>query len=1079
MPHHCKMVPEPSLREQIAALAATFKKTRTRHVPTINSWMFRRAAPSAPMPAKTGMPPMPSGAAAPVDVSTASAASSTGREDLQEVSVEQESSLEEQTEQAMETEQEVTQDWRHYVTEDPQEAAEEVVEHRHAEEVEWQGRTWRSWADQHEEEHGEDDTGEDLQAAEVAPETEEPEEALMRPPRQLRQLPSTPLPVTAENSTAARQLFKAVAGVLNGAYAEVPAACADAVRQWLHTEESLDLATASDSLALALQAGAVPIQGLTTLATLQKQIAVECQETLLMHSMAARVGWLVEQLTSGRVPLTEWETFQNLRKALEEAVEGDDLYSAKLDFVKALAIIACSGCHERPLPGKLCQICSGSGLSPCAKCAGSGVYAQPCRRCDGRGLLGRATSCPVCAGKGKKVLGSCNACTNGKSSKACHACEQGRPFCAECAAQRLEERKAEDAAAAKRRQQRASQARELGPPSAGVTIARASATDLAWLRTLWEERSQDHHQHYCHGYSQDRDVVAAWFIDNPLLSWRFAERRKELKQLLRRDPDELDGFHGSAPQNYLSIIQGGFRSDLRGSAVGQVFGSGEYFAKNPAVSVGYCRGGHYMLVCQLLLGEQSLHSSNSDGDHIWVEDSQYYVISQPAQVLPRFLVKFANDGTEDTELERVLAKGHWSTKKAEDILPVPANRPCTMSRDFATFLWIGFLHAHISDDQLYKDTLAFLQSHAPAYTEGVKVQIVRGKFKKAHAVLKKEMPRELVHRLNRLPFMEDGQQRTICVEDGHGSPEQDCPKYIAKYCRGQNLRFTNPCWCKHPGRETDSARFSLEYVDLCSAKGNEIQSRFMASAPFHDGEPVIVGIRQVKNPLLSRLHEEYRRYLKTRHREEPTARELFHGTNNNIHDVLFQHGLQPPSDCNASELCPVSGGKGLSTTLCTNSCKFCTEKHEWHRCHMFGLGIYLADMAQKSHRYVSQPGDGRSGRKQYKMIVCSVLGRAFKVEGHLRTKDGMHDVANVKALVPEELDDMVEPCCAALRRPGRGGAASASDLSSEHPPDKCDLLFVQGLGCNSRPGWSVYNSEYIAYHPHQCLPKYEITYELR
>ncbi|CAE7291038.1 unnamed protein product, partial [Symbiodinium sp. CCMP2456] len=1011
VPHHCKKVPEPSLREQIAALAATFKKTRSRHVPTINSWMYRRAAPSTPMPAKLGMPPMPSGAAAPVDVSTASAASSKGWEDLQEQTMEAE-------------EQEVTQDLQHY-WHDPedQEAAEEVAEQWHAEKEEKQGRTWRSWADQHEEEYGEDETAEDLHGAEVA------EEVLRPRPRQLRQLPSTPLPVTPENSAAAKQLFKAVAGVLNGAYAEVPAACADAVRQWLHTEESLDLVTASDGLALAFQAGAVPIQGLTTLASLQKQIAVECQESLLMNSMAARVCWLAGQLTSGRVPLTEWETFQNLRKALEEAVEGDYLYSAKLEFVKALAVMACSGCHESPLPAKLCQICSGSGLSPCAKCAGSGVYAQPCRRCDGRGLLGRATSCPVCGGKGKKVLGACNACTDGKSGKPCHACDQGRPFCTECAAQRLEERKAEDRAAAQRRQQRTSQARELGPPPAGVTIARASATDLAWLQNLWDERSQDHY-HYNYGYSQERGVVAAWSIDNPLLSWRFAERRKDLKRLLRRDPDELDGFHGSAPQNYLSIIQGGFRSDLRGSAVGQVFGSGEYFAKNPAVSVSYCRGGHYMLVCQLLLGEQSLQSSNSDGDHIWVEDSQYYVISQPAQVLPRFLVKFAKDGTQDTELERVLAKGHWSTKKAEDILPVPANRPCTMSRDYATFLWIGFLHAHISDDQLYDDTMAFLQSHAPAYTEGVKVQIVRGKFKKAHAVLKKEMPRELVHRLNRLPFMEDGQQRTICVEDGHGSPEQDCPKYIAKYCRGQNLRFTNPCWCKHPGRETDSARFSLEYVDLCSAKGNEIQSRFMASAPFQNGEPVIVGIRQVKNPLLSRLHEEYRRYLKTRHREEPTARELFHGTNNNIHDILFQHGLQPPSDCNASERCPVSGGKGLSTTLCTNSCKFCTEKHEWDRCHMFGLGIYLADMAQKSHRYVSQPGDGRSGRKQYKMIVCSVLGRAFKVEGHLRTKDGMHDVANVKALVPEELEEMVEPCCAALRRPGRGGAASASDLSS-------------------------------------------------
>ena len=710
------------------------------------------------MPAKTGMPPMPSGAAAPVDVSTASAASSTGRDDLPEVSVEHESSLEEQTEQAMETEeQEVTEDWRRYVTEDPQEAAEEGMPmQRHAEEEERQGRTWRSWADQHEEEYGADESDEDQQGAKEA------EEALMRPPRQLRQLPSTPLPVTPENSAAARQLFKAVAGVLNGAYAEVPAACAEAVQQWLHTEESLDLVTASDGLALALQAGAVPIQGLTTLASLQKHVAAECQETLLMRSMAERVGWLVGQLTSGRVPLTEWETFQNLRKALEEAAEGDDLYSAKLDFVKALAIIACSGCHERPLPGKLCQTCSGSCLSPCAKCSGSGVYAQPCRRCDGRGLLGRATSCPVCAGKGKKVLGSCNACTNGQSSKPCHACEQGRPFCTECAAQRLEERKAEDAAAAKRRQQRASQARELGPPPAGVTIARASATDLAWLQTLWEERSQDHHHHYCHGYSQDRGVVAAWSIDNPLLSWRFAERRKELKGLLRRDPDELDGFHGSAPQNYLSIIQGGFRSDLRGSAVGQVFGSGEYFAKNPAVSVSYCRGGHYMLVCQLLLGEQSLHSSNSDGDHIWVEDSQYYVISQPSQVLPRFLVKFANNGSEDAELERVLAKGHWSTKKAEDILPVPANRPCTMSRDYATFLWMGFLHAHISDDQLYKDTLAFLQSHAPAYTEGVKVQIVRGKFKKAHAVLKKETisPWELVVFL----FIYEDIQNIVCIK---------------------------------------------------------------------------------------------------------------------------------------------------------------------------------------------------------------------------------------------------------------------------------------------------------------------------
>jgi len=41
-----------------------------------------------------------------------------------------------------------------------------------------------------------------------------------------------------------------------------------------------------------------------------------------------------------------------------------------------------------------------------------------------------------------------------------------------------------------------------------------------------------------------------------------------------------------------------------------------------------------------------------------------------------------------------------------------------------------------------------------------------------------------------------------------------------------------------------------------------------------------------------------------------------------------------------------------------------------------------------------------------------------------------------------------------------------------------DIMFVQGLGGRVCPGFSVVNSEYIVYHPHQCLPKYEITYEI-
>jgi len=198
---------------------------------------------------------------------------------------------------------------------------------------------------------------------------------------------------------------------------------------------------------------------------------------------------------------------------------------------------------------------------------------------------------------------------------------------------------------------------------------------------------------------------------------------------------------------------------------------------------------------------------------------------------------------------------------------------------------------------------------------------------------------------------------------------------------------------------------------------------------------------------------------------------------------------------------------------------------------MYGLGIYLADMAQKSHRYVSQPKAGKAGRQTYRMVVCAVLGKSFQIEGHLRQPHSMHDVVNVRALTDETVNDMIDhcpscpscsPCCSASRS-GVGASIigingetwgrvvadeghcwrlhtgriakketeglrwtwdSAPELdSSTHDnfevAEKSDLLFVKGLGSAVRPGFSVVNSEYIAFHPHQCLPKYEIEYELR
>merc|ERR1712194_37833 len=53
-----------------------------------------------------------------------------------------------------------------------------------------------------------------------------------------------------------------------------------------------------------------------------------------------------------------------------------------------------------------------------------------------------------------------------------------------------------------------------------------------------------------------------------------------------------------------------------------------------------------------------------------------------------------------------------------------------------------------------------------------------------------------------------------------------------------------------------------------------------------------------------------------------------------------------------------------------------------------------------------------------------------------------------------------------------------SGESLEIAPEKNDLIFVKGLGDQTRTGISVMNNEYIVFHPHQCLPLYEIEHEL-
>merc|ERR1712232_60981 len=133
----------------------------------------------------------------------------------------------------------------------------------------------------------------------------------------------------------------------------------------------------------------------------------------------------------------------------------------------------------------------------------------------------------------------------------------------------------------------------------------------------------------------------------------------------------------------ISICSNGFD---KSESSERTLGTGESFTRDPSLSVHRCQGGRYMLVCRLTLGKESSTSSNADGDHIWLAEKGCYVIKEPEQVLPQYIIKFSGGdciGTSNLRptkmelLEDILSsQGKWSSKVKEAIKPVPRQREC-------------------------------------------------------------------------------------------------------------------------------------------------------------------------------------------------------------------------------------------------------------------------------------------------------------------------------------------------------------------------------------------------------------------
>lgn len=179
--------------------------------------------------------------------------------------------------------------------------------------------------------------------------------------------------------------------------------------------------------------------------------------------------------------------------------------------------------------------------------------------------------------------------------------------------------------------------------------------------------------------------------------------------------------------------------------------------------------------------------------------------------------------------------------------------------------------------------------------------------------------------------------------------------------------------------------------------------------------------------------------------------ELWHGTDCSALSKLLQHGLQPPSDTAPSDSCPSSGR--LHTTLCSTACNLCCEPHEWNRCHMYGLGVYLADIAVKSHAYVRPVNE--EGEKKYSLLRCRVLlGNPYCIEGDKKHRNSLHDYCQ----------------CQNPR------AEMESPPQSWIPWASHDSFVVRGS--SKRRGYGTNYNEYIVFHPYQILPLYRVDYVL-
>jgi len=140
------------------------------------------------------------------------------------------------------------------------------------------------------------------------------------------------------------------------------------------------------------------------------------------------------------------------------------------------------------------------------------------------------------------------------------------------------------------------------PPMAASYGKDDDAQALAFCRHLWATNGGD----------AVGKLIKATAVSNPGLSYEWHKFHQPAN-------GDIWAFHGTNVNNLQSICSSGFDPQKCGSAVGQAFGAGFYFARNPQVSAEYyVKGGKKMLIVRLSISPNSMQSLR----HIWLMSLQ-------------------------------------------------------------------------------------------------------------------------------------------------------------------------------------------------------------------------------------------------------------------------------------------------------------------------------------------------------------------------------------------------------------------------------------------------------------------------